>query len=94
MFELIYTGFFFILVIEVLLFLFLNLPTPKGWKGRTINFLSQNQSVRTLLKIHLGCCVLSALFFVDCMNRESKFQVDKDLAKLGDSFASGTCGLI
>jgi len=89
MFELIYTGFFFVLVFEVLLFLFLNLPTPTGWKGAVVNFLSKNQKVKILLKVHLGCCILSALFFVDCMNRETKYQIDKQEAKMGDSFAAG-----
>jgi hypothetical protein len=89
MFGLIYTGFFFILVLEVLLFLFLNLPMPKGWKGRAISLIKQNKNLGTVVKIHLGCCLLSGLFLVDCFNQESSFRKDKKALKKKDSMASG-----
>jgi hypothetical protein len=89
MFELIYSGFFLVLLAEVVLFMFLNLPTPKGWKSKIIKFLNTNKSVKTVMKVHLGLCVISGLFFIDCMNKETKYQEEKQQAKRGDSLASG-----
>lgn len=94
MFELIYTGFFFLLVLEVILFLFLNLPTPKGWKGKIICFLNQNKSVKNIMRIHLGCCLIAGLFLVDCYQLGNKFKKDKKALKKKDSMASGKSILI
>jgi hypothetical protein len=68
MLEFIYILFFWILVLEIVVFLFLNMPSPKGWKGPVIRFLTTNKTVKQLLKIHLGLCVVAAFFFWDLMN--------------------------
>jgi len=39
---LIYICFFWILVLEVVIFVILNLPTPKYFKGKIISFFSKN----------------------------------------------------
>jgi len=69
MFDLVYSVFFMILLLEVGLFLFMNLPTPKGWKGKIVKFLNTNKSIKTIMKVHLGCCLLSAIFFMDCYKK-------------------------
>jgi hypothetical protein len=66
MIEAIYAIFFWILVLEVLVFMFLNMPTPRGWKAKVIKFLIHNKTLKTIMKIHLGCCFIAALFFYDC----------------------------
>ncbi len=73
MFELVYTLFFFVLILEVIIFLFLNLPTPHGWKAVIIKFLNTNKHVKTLMKAHLGFCLLSAVFLYDCFKQEDKY---------------------
>lgn len=73
MIEAIYIIFFWILVLEVLLFMFLNMPTPRGWKSKIIKFLINNKSIKTIMKLHLGCCFVAALFFYDCYRTENMF---------------------
>jgi hypothetical protein len=81
------------LVAEVLVFLFLTLPTPKGWKGVVVNFLNTNPKVQSLRKLHLGFCLIAALFLWDSLSNSSKFIEGKEQAKAGDSLASGTPSL-
>lgn len=90
MFELIYTIFFVVLIAEVLVFLFLTLPTPRGWKGTVVNFLNTNPSVQNIRRAHLGFCVIAALFLWDSISNSSKFYLSKEQAKAGDSLAAGT----
>lgn len=89
MFELIYSIFFLVLIVEVVVFLFLTLPTPKGWKGKVVNFLNTNHSVQYVRKVHLGFCVIAALFLWDSLSNTSKFMDNKMQAKAGDSIAAG-----
>lgn len=88
MFELIYSIFFVVLIVEVVIFLFLTLPTPKGWKGIVVNFLNTNRSVQYLRKVHLGFCVIAALFLWDSLSNTAKFKDNKEQAKAGDSIAA------
>ena len=81
MFEVAYSIFFFALVIEVVLFLFLNLPTPKGWKAVIMRFLNTNPKVRTMMRVHLGFCLLAGVFFVDSHNQEQRFRAEKQSVK-------------
>jgi hypothetical protein len=74
MFEIIYSLFFVVLVAEVVAFLFLTLPTPRGWKATVINFLSTNHSVQTLRRVHLGFCGIAAFFLWDSINSAGKFK--------------------
>jgi hypothetical protein len=77
MFEIIYSLFFFVLVAEVLIFLFLTLPTPKGWKGKVVDFLNTNPSVQNIRKAHLGFCVVAGLFLWDSISISTKFLQNK-----------------
>lgn len=94
MFELVYTLFFFVLILEVVVFLFLNLPTPRGWKGVIIRFLNTNKHIRTLMRGHLGLCLIAAFFMYDCYRQEKKYNDEKQVLKGKGSFASCTCFLI
>lgn len=88
MFELIYSIFFLVLIAEVVIFLFLTLPTPKGWKGKVVNFLNTNHSVQYLRKVHLGFCVIAALFLWDSLSNTAKFKDNREQARAGDSIAA------
>jgi hypothetical protein len=73
MIQFIYPFFFWILVLQVLLFCFLNLPTPHGWKGAVSKFLTTNPKVRKLLKLHIWICLVALIFFYDSYTTEQKF---------------------
>jgi hypothetical protein len=90
MFEIIYSIFFAVLIAEVVVFLFLTLPTPRGWKGTVVTFLNTNHTVQTIRKAHLGFCVIAAFFLWDSMNSSTQFREIKEHAKAGDSLAAGT----
>ena len=77
MFELVYTLFFWMMVLTIFFFCFLNLPTPKGWKGAVIKFLTTNTTVKNLLKLHLLLLVVACFFFLDLRSAENKFRADK-----------------
>jgi hypothetical protein len=69
-------------------FLFLTLPTPRGWKGKVVNFLNTNQSVQKIRKLHLGFCVMAALFLWESISNTERYRGDKMIAKAGDSLAA------
>ena len=74
MLELVYILFFWILVIEVAIFSFLNLPSPRGWKGAVVKFLNTNPNIRKFLKIHLWLCIIALVFFFDSYTSEAKYK--------------------
>ena len=81
MIDAVYVVFFWILVVEVAIFCFINLPTPRGWKGKLINFLTSSTKMRTFMKIHFGLCLLAGLFFLDLSGTENHFQAEKHKLK-------------
>lgn len=83
MIEFIYPVFFWILVIEVAIFSFLNLPSPKGWKGAVVKFVNTNIYVKKFLKVHLWICLLALFFFYDSYTTEQKLGKEKDRIKHG-----------
>jgi hypothetical protein len=83
MIEFIYPVFFWILVIEVAIFSFLNLPSPKGWKGTVVKFINTNIYVKKFLKVHLWICLLALFFFYDSYTTEQKLGREKDRIKHG-----------
>ena len=78
MIEFIYPIFFWILVAEVVLFCFLNLPSPKGWKGAVVKFINTNRQVQKFLKFHLWICSAALFFFYDCYTTEIKYKEEKN----------------
>ena len=66
MIEFIYPVFFWILVAEVMLFSFLNMPSPRGWKAAVVRFINTNFYVQKFLKMHLWLCIAALFFFYDC----------------------------
>lgn len=89
MFDLIYSAFFFVLLAEGLIFMFLTLPTPRGWKGKVVSFLNTNQSVKSLKKIHLGFCILVFIFLLQSYGSQDKYRMEKNTAKKSDSIGAG-----
>ena len=73
----------------MLVFLLLNIPTPKGWKGKLVKFLGSSELVKNIVKAQVGFCLLAGLFFVDSYLQESKFKLEKEAVRAKDSYASG-----
>jgi hypothetical protein len=94
MFEVAYSLFTFILLFEVLVFLFLNLPTPRGWKAVIIRFIATNKIVKVVLKVQYCIAIVAAIFFIDCWRLENKYDAEKVLVKAKDSYAAGTLDAI
>ena len=65
MFELVYVVFFFLMLAEMLLFFFLNLPIFKAWKVGIFEQLVSSHKVHVILKVQLVLCLIIVLFFVD-----------------------------
>lgn len=86
----IYAGFFWILVGEVVFFAILNLPTPKGSKGRIVNFLATNRIIGYVLLAHLGCCIIAAFFYWDLHHEEVFYSAEKDKLRMDAQRHIGT----
>lgn len=65
MFQFIYSLFFLILLIEIAVFLFLNLPVPKGWKQYFFEEVISNENIKKIIKIQIGICIISLFFYLD-----------------------------
>jgi hypothetical protein len=89
MFEVAYLLFFFILCLEVVLFLFLNLPTPRGWKSVVVRFINTNPHVATIIRAHIGLCIIAGVFYFNCYHEESRYRHEKDHVRDKDSYAAG-----
>ena len=81
MIDAIYFVFFWLLVIEVILFVFISLPLPDRFKRKVVNTLTQSKFMNLLLKIHLGSCVLAGLFFLDLYQTEKVYTDEKERLK-------------
>ena len=73
-----YIGFFWVLVIEVVIFILLNAPTPRGFKGKVLNFLSNNKIIGYVMYLHLAFCALALFFYLDLANEEKFFTTEKE----------------
>ena len=93
MFDLIYVAFFFIMIAEMVLFLFLNLPFPKSWKGSVIAGLAGNPTARTFFKIQLLLCLLVLVFYVDLSRSERMFLADKNRLQSKSNMGAGISDL-
>ena len=65
MIDAIYILFFWLLILEVFLFLLLALPFPDALRKRIVNFFTKTTVMTLILRLHLGACILAAVFFVD-----------------------------
>ncbi len=72
--QFVYILFFWILVLEVILFSFLNLPSPRGWKGAVVKFLNTNKGIKKFLKVHFWLCIIALVFFFDAYSSEQKYK--------------------
>lgn len=77
MIDAIYIGFFWILVLETLIFVFLNLPTPKGFKSKLLNLLSHSRIISWLMYTHLIFCLLALFFYTDLSQSEEFYNTEK-----------------
>lgn len=94
MFDLIYVAFFFLMVAEMVLFLFLNLPFPKAWKKGIFLSLADSSTARTLFRAQLALCLLVVIFYVDLARTERMYFADKNKLKSKTSMGAGKVGVI
>lgn len=73
MIEFIYVVFFWLIVVQVAIFAFLNIPSPVGWRATLIRFINTNSYIRVFLRYHLWLCIISAFFFYDSYGTEKSF---------------------
>lgn len=64
----VYIFFFWALIGESAVFLLLNMPAPRGVKGKVLKFLSTNKIVSILMYAHLVFSLLAIFFYLDLMN--------------------------
>ncbi len=73
MYEMVYPVFFWILVFEVFVFCLLNMPTPRGWKGKMIYFLTNSKMIKSIVMCHLIIIFLAVFFYIDANSQEKHF---------------------
>lgn len=89
MFEVIFVAFFLLMLAEVLLFLFLNLPFPKSWKSAIFRKVAESESLKTFLKVQLLLCILAGLFYMDMSSQEHNYASQKHKLRAKSSFGAG-----
>lgn len=67
---LIYIGFFWMLVFQAVLFVSLNLPTPKNFKHKILKVLSTSKLIEYLMYAHLVSCLIAVFFYIDLSQQE------------------------
>ena len=77
MIDAVYLIFFWLLVLEVIIFFIISMPLPDRFKRKVVNTVTQSQLMNIILKIHLGSCVLAGLFFLDLYQTERKYTDEK-----------------
>ena len=89
MFDLIYLAFFFLMIAEMVLFVFLNLPFPKTWKSGVFQQIADSKAVHTVFKIQMVLCLMVLLFFVDLHRTENMYLRDKRKLKEKTNLGAG-----
>lgn len=89
MFDFIYVTFFFLMLAEMVLFIFLNLPFPKTWKAGIIEGLAGSPTAKSLFKVQLVLCLLVLLFYVDLGRSEKLFQGEKNKLRSKTNMGAG-----
>ena len=82
MIDAIYILFFWLLIFEVILFLILALPFPDTLRRKIVNTFTKTSVMTFILRLHLGACILAALFFVDLYQTENMYTEEKNRLKL------------
>ncbi len=89
MFELIFGVFFVLMMAEVVLFLFLNLPVPKHWKSLIFKAVASSPSLKTFLKVQVLLCLMAGLFYYEMSLEERTFVTQKHKLRSKTSFGAG-----
>ena len=90
MFDLIYQAMFGLMLIEMVLFLFLNLPFPKTWKAGFFENLASSNFFKTAFKIQIVLCLIVVFLFLDLSRTESLYMKDKRKIKDQTTMGAGT----
>ena len=66
------------------------MPTPHGFKGKIVRFLTTNEFIWFVMKVHLAACFLAAFFYWDLNETEVRYTEEKERLKLDGSGMIGT----
>lgn len=77
--ELLYVILVMAMLLEVFLFVLLNVPTPTGVKGKIAGFLSNTRKTQVFLLFHLVVCVIAGLLYVDCNRMDEKYRAERQV---------------
>jgi hypothetical protein len=89
MFEIVYLVFYYIMIFEVAIFLFLTLPIPKGWKAAIFSRISNSTFIKSLIKIQIIICLIAVVFYFDSNSTERKFVTQKNKLLSDGSIGAG-----
>jgi hypothetical protein len=89
MLEAVYFIFFWFLILQALIFLFLNLPSPRGVKGKLINFISNHKHIGYVVYVHVAFCLLAGFFMMDLHQEETHFTQEKEQLRNAQMKAMG-----
>jgi hypothetical protein len=64
--ELLYLVLVGAIIIQVLVFILLCIPSPPGFKGSIAEALSQSRKTQLILLSHLSFCLIAGLLYADC----------------------------
>ena len=90
MFDLVYQVMFGVMVIEMIIFLFLNLPFPKTWKHGFFDNLTTSSFFKNAFKIQVVLCLVVIFLYVDLSRTESLYLRDKKRMKDKTNMGAGT----
>lgn len=77
--ELLYILLIIAVLLEVFIFVLLNMPTPTGVKGRIAKFLENNRRSQVFLMFHLVVLLLAVVLWVDCNRMDDKYRAERTL---------------
>ena len=82
MIDAVYILFFWLLILEVLLFLLLALPLPDVIRRNIVAAFTSTKFMAAVMKLHLATCFLAALFYVDLYQTENVYSEEKNRLKM------------
>ena len=88
--ELLYIVLLGAIVWQVVLFILLSIPTPRGWKSSIAQMLSRNRTTQIFLLAHLSLCLIAGLLFADCYRMENKYRAERDFLIQNKNVGTGS----
>jgi hypothetical protein len=75
--ELLYIILIVAILVEMIVFMLLNLPTPTGVKGKITRFIENNRRNQIFLFAHMIIFLMAVVLWFDCNRMEEKFRGER-----------------